>query len=86
MQNFPSITALKCNGAVHMGVGTATGQVLLYDIRSDKPFTIKDHMTGLPIKNVEFHYQQDLVYSLDSSVLKIWEQNNVSFPFKNKIK
>ncbi|XP_050312689.1 nucleolar protein 10 [Anthonomus grandis grandis] len=76
LQGFPSVTALKFNDAVHMGVGTATGQILLYDIRSDKPFTVKDHMYGLPIKDVDFHYQQDLVYSLDSSVLKIWDKNN----------
>ena len=61
-----------------MGVGTATGQVLLYDIRSNKPFYIKDHMYGLPIKDVEFHHQQDLIFSMDSSVVKIWDKNNVS--------
>ncbi|KAJ8972496.1 hypothetical protein NQ317_012713, partial [Molorchus minor] len=33
-------------------------------------------MYGLPIKDIDFHHEQDLVYSLDSSVLKIWEQNN----------
>lgn len=76
LQGFPSISALKFDGALHMGVGTATGQVLLYDIRSEKPFMIKDHMYGLPIKDVDFHYQQDLIYSLDSSVLKIWDKNN----------
>ncbi|CAG9771940.1 unnamed protein product [Ceutorhynchus assimilis] len=76
LQGFPSVTALKFNDAIQLGVGTATGQVLLYDIRSDKPFIVKDHMYGLPIKNVEFHYQQDLIYSLDSSVLKIWDKNN----------
>lgn len=60
-----------------MAVGTATGQILLYDIRSNKPSYIKDHMYGLPIKCVEFHHQQDLMYSLDASVLKIWDKNNV---------
>ncbi|KAH0821933.1 hypothetical protein GEV33_000858 [Tenebrio molitor] len=59
-----------------MAVGTATGQVLLYDIRSNKPFFVKDHMYGLPIKDVEFHHQQDLIFSMDSSVVKIWDKNN----------
>lgn len=77
MEGFPSITALKCNGALHLGVGTATGQVLLYDMRSNKPFYIKDHMYGLPIRDIEFHYQQDLVFSMDSSILKIWDKNKV---------
>lgn len=61
-----------------MGVGTATGQILLYDIRANKPFQTKDHMYNLPIKSIAFHEQQDLVFSLDSSVVKIWDKNNVS--------
>lgn len=60
-----------------MAVGTSTGQILLYDIRSNKPYFVKDHMNGLPIKDVDFHYQQDLMFSMDSTVLKIWNQNNV---------
>lgn len=78
LEGFPSVTSLKFNGGLQLGVGTATGQILLYDIRSNKPFYIKDHMYGLPIKDVHFHYQQDLVFSLDSTVLKIWEKNNVN--------
>lgn len=77
LEDFPSVTALKCSGPLQLGVGTATGQVLLYDIRSNKPFYVKDHMYGLPIKDIEFHYQQDLVFSMDSSVLKIWDKNKV---------
>ncbi|ENN72903.1 hypothetical protein HUJ04_003214 [Dendroctonus ponderosae] len=76
LQGFPSVTALQFNGGVQMGVGTATGQILLYDIRSDKPFIVKDHMCDQPIKDLAFHYQQDLIYSLDESVLKIWNKNN----------
>lgn len=73
------MTALNFNGALTLGVGTATGQILLYDIRSNKPFYTKDHMYRLPIKDVDFHYQNDLVFSMDSSVLKIWDKNNVSY-------
>nr|CAH7756455.1 unnamed protein product [Callosobruchus chinensis] len=76
LNKFPSITALKFNGGLQLGVGTASGQVLLYDIRSNKPFYVKDHMYEQPIKDIEFHYQQDLIFSLDSSVLKIWDKNN----------
>lgn len=78
LEGFPSVTALKFNGGLTLGVGTATGHVMLYDIRSNKPFYTKDHMYGLPIKDVDFHYQNDLVYSMDSSVVKIWDKNNVS--------
>ncbi|XP_060521201.1 nucleolar protein 10 [Cylas formicarius] len=76
IRSVPSVTALKCNGALQMGAGTATGQVLLYDLRSDKPYTVKDHLYGFAIRDVDFHHQQDLVMSLDRSVLKIWNQND----------
>lgn len=76
IEEFPSVTALQFNGALTLGVGTATGQVLLYDIRSDKPFKVKDHMYGLPIKNIDFC--QDQVLSMDSAILKIWNRNTVS--------
>lgn len=78
LEGFPSVTAVKFNGAMNLAVGTATGQILLYDIRSNKPSFVKDHMYGLPIKHVEFHHQQDLIYSLDSSILKIWDKNDVN--------
>lgn len=74
IEGFPSITALKFQGALTLGVGTATGQILLYDIRSSKPLLVKDHMYGLPIRDIDFHNQMDLVYSMDSSVVKIWEK------------
>ena len=78
MESVPSITALNSQGGLTLGVGTATGQVLLYDIRSNSPFLIKDHMYGLPIRNIEFHKTMDLVYSMDSSIVKIWEKQTVS--------
>ncbi|EZA53311.1 hypothetical protein DMN91_005222 [Ooceraea biroi] len=76
MEAVPAITALKCQGGLNVGVGTSTGQVLLYDIRSGKPFFVKDHMYGLSIKCIDFHQKMDLVYSMDSSIVKIWERDN----------
>jgi len=78
LEAVPAITALKCQGGLNLAVGTSTGQILLYDIRSSKPFFVKDHMYGLPIKCIDFHEKMDLVYSMDSSIVKIWEKNNVS--------
>lgn len=75
---LPSITALKFDGALKMGVGTSTGHVLLYDIRSSKPLLVKDHMNEIPIKKIEFHQQMEYVYSMDSTVVKIWNKNTVS--------
>ncbi|KAH0946862.1 hypothetical protein HN011_009455 [Eciton burchellii] len=76
LEAVPAITALKCQGGLNLAVGTSTGQILLYDIRSSKPFFVKDHMYGLPIKCIDFHEKMDLVYSMDSSIVKIWEKNN----------
>ena len=52
-------------------------QVLLYDIRSDKPLLVKDHQFELPIKKIMFHDHQDLVLSMDSKILKLWDRNTV---------
>ncbi|KAI5641501.1 hypothetical protein NE865_06258 [Phthorimaea operculella] len=73
--SLPAITALKFDGPLRMGVGTSTGHVLLYDIRSSKPLLVKDHMNEIPIKKLEFHKQMDYVYSMDANVVKIWNKN-----------
>uniref|UniRef100_A0A0K0DDF2 Nucleolar protein 10 n=1 Tax=Angiostrongylus cantonensis TaxID=6313 RepID=A0A0K0DDF2_ANGCA len=62
------ITSLNFRNALCLGVGTSSGHVMLYDIRSRKPLMVKDHINGLPIKRIDF----DLVLSMDSRVLKIW--------------
>ncbi|XP_011860145.1 PREDICTED: nucleolar protein 10 [Vollenhovia emeryi] len=76
LKTVPAITALKFQGGLNLGVGTSTGHVLLYDIRSNKPFLTKDHMYGLPIKCIDFHQKMDLVYSMDSAIVKIWERDS----------
>ena len=50
----PEVTTVSHRDGMTLGVGTSTGQVLLYDIRSNKPLLTKDHMYGLPIKKVLF--------------------------------
>ncbi|XP_075992256.1 nucleolar protein 10 lethal (2) 34Fd [Anticarsia gemmatalis] len=72
---LPAITAAKFDGPLRMGIGTSTGHVLLYDIRSSKPLLVKDHMNEIPIKALEFHKQMNYVYSMDSTVVKIWDKN-----------
>ncbi|KAM9786528.1 nucleolar protein 10 [Syngnathus typhle] len=75
VQSLPSISALKFNGSLTMAVGTSTGQVLLYDLRSSQPLLVKDHFYNLPIKSLNFHDQMDLVVSADSKILKIWNKD-----------
>ncbi|KAL5017663.1 hypothetical protein ScPMuIL_007252 [Solemya velum] len=71
----PSVTALKYRDGLNMAVGTSTGHVLLYDLRSDKPLLVKDHQYDLPIKRLAFHNQLELVLSMDKKILKLWNRN-----------
>lgn len=74
VRGMPSVTALAFRDALTLGVGTATGQILLFDIRSDKPLLVKDHLYGLPIKKLAFHTEADVVMSMDAKVLKLWHR------------
>lgn len=53
----------------------STGQVLLFDVRMNRPFRIKDQKNELPIKDVAFLGEN--VLSLDGSMLKIWNKETV---------
>lgn len=75
---FPSVTTVRCKDGLTFGAGTASGQILLYDLRSSRPLFVKDHMYGLPIRDLDFHHTQNLALSLDASVLKIWNCQTVS--------
>ncbi|XP_033873158.1 nucleolar protein 10-like [Acipenser ruthenus] len=75
VEGLPSVSALKFNGALHMAVGTSTGQILMYDLRSNRPLLVKDHHYGLPIKSIQFQDQLDLVLSADSKIIKMWNKD-----------
>ena len=74
----PGVTALAYDGSLALGVGTSTGQILLYDIRSTKPLIAKDHNYELPIKGIAFNREMNLVLSVDSKCLKIWHRDNAT--------
>ncbi|XP_018415060.1 PREDICTED: nucleolar protein 10 isoform X2 [Nanorana parkeri] len=76
INGIPSVSALKFNGPLQMAVGTSTGQVLLYDLRSNRPLIVKDHQYGLPIKSIQFHSPLELVISADSRIIKLWNKDN----------
>ena len=61
---------------LNLAVGTAKGLVLLYDLRSSKPYYIKDHMYCLPILDLDFNSELDLVLSMDSKILKLWNRED----------
>ncbi|VDK61721.1 unnamed protein product [Onchocerca ochengi] len=73
---LPKVTSVCFKDALHLGVGTSTGHVLLFDIRSNKPLLIKDHQTGLPINKIDFIPEHSLVLSMDMRLLKIWEETD----------
>ncbi|CAG0917772.1 unnamed protein product [Notodromas monacha] len=71
------ITSLKSrNDGLITAVGTSDGRVILYDIRSPTPLLMKDHFNKLPIKSIAFHSNPDLVFSVDSKVLKMWDRKS----------
>lgn len=50
-------------------------QILLYDLRSTKPILVKDHHMGLPITKIDFAKDDGIVLSMDSRMLKFWEED-----------
>ncbi len=74
--SLPQVTSLAFKDGLNMAVGTSTGHVLLYDIRSSRPLLVKDHQYGLPIKSLLFHSTLDHVVSLDAKAVKIWDRSN----------
>uniref|UniRef100_A0A8C5WH34 Nucleolar protein 10 n=1 Tax=Leptobrachium leishanense TaxID=445787 RepID=A0A8C5WH34_9ANUR len=81
IDGLPAVTALKFSGPLHMAVGTSTGQVLIYDLRSSRPLIVKDHQYGLPIKSIQFHDPLELVISADSRIIKMWNKDTVRMLF-----
>lgn len=72
-----SVTCLESNKLLGLGVGTNTGQVYLYDIRSSEPLLVKDHYYDKPINSIHFHETEDenLVISACSKSFKIWHRD-----------
>lgn len=61
-----------------MAVGTSNGLVALYDLRSQRPLVVKDHMYGSKIVDIKFHsYGADAsagnrrVISSDKHIIKV---------------
>ncbi|KAG4093965.1 WD40 repeat-like protein [Neocallimastix lanati (nom. inval.)] len=74
LESTPQVSTVKYkNDGLTFGVGTSTGQVLLYDLRNSKPFLVKDHQYGYPIKNIIYHKSQNVI-SADTKIVKIWNE------------
>ena len=80
-----TVTAISSRtDGLSYAVGTSTGHSLLYDIRSPRPFAVKDMGYGLAVKNVSWieggsrMAGDGMIMSADKKVIKIWDRNNVS--------
>eukprot|EP01103_Thecamoeba_quadrilineata_P004973 TRINITY_DN14835_c0_g1_i1.p1 TRINITY_DN14835_c0_g1~~TRINITY_DN14835_c0_g1_i1.p1 ORF type:complete len:701 (+),score=139.88 TRINITY_DN14835_c0_g1_i1:279-2105(+) len=70
-----AITSQRFFGdGIRFGLGTSTGYCLLFDLRANRPFLIKDHQYGLPIHTLK--YENDMIYSADKKILKIWDHHD----------
>lgn len=65
--------------------GTEAGQVLLYDLRLQKPLIVKDHMNSLPIVKTYFFQGSSTatgeathVLSADTRMVKVWSKKDGS--------
>ncbi|KAJ4716803.1 Nucleolar protein 10-like [Melia azedarach] len=73
------VTALEfdTNGGFLMGVGSSSGKVLLYDLRSSYPIRIKDHMYGSPILDIKWHQsintERPKMITTDNHIVRIWD-------------
>ncbi|KAI3645973.1 hypothetical protein MP228_008901 [Amoeboaphelidium protococcarum] len=73
---FPEITYLSHhNNGLDFAVGTKSGQVLTFDIRSSKPLIVKDHQYESPIKKIIYHDSGNII-SADQKVVKIWDKQS----------
>ncbi|KXZ56503.1 hypothetical protein GPECTOR_1g450 [Gonium pectorale] len=78
------LTALRFDDSgLHVAVGTTNGLVALYDLRSQRPLVIKDHMYGSRIVDIKFHsYGADSsatnrrIISSDRHIIKVWDVNS----------
>jgi len=70
---MPTVTVVKYHKAIEMTVGTSTGQILMYDMRTDKPYMVKDHRYDLPIHSVFYNAENDVMVSSDSRIVKLWD-------------
>ncbi|XP_049849680.1 nucleolar protein 10-like [Schistocerca gregaria] len=70
------ITALKFSeNGLTLAVGTSTGHCLLYDIRSNIPYHVKDHQFDVPITSIHFHETTKNVVSSCKKIVRVWHRD-----------
>jgi len=84
--NRPEVTALDFHrSGITTAVGTSSGMVYLYDLRSPLPILRKDHGYGYPVQTLQFltpstrsriQTNESKILSADKRILKIWDERN----------
>jgi ribosome biogenesis protein ENP2 len=82
----PEVTALDFHrSGITTAVGTASGIIYLYDLRSPIPLLRKDHGYGYPVHTVQFltpstrnriQTDEPKILSADKRILKIWNERD----------
>ncbi|KAL6760351.1 WD40-repeat-containing domain protein [Haematococcus lacustris] len=75
------LTALRFDDTgLQLAVGTRNGLVAVFDMRSQRPLLVKDHMYGSPIVDIKFHMAPGdasgasrRIISSDRHIVKIWD-------------
>lgn len=73
------VTALAFDdtGGFQMAVGSSSGKVLIYDLRSSDPIRIKDHMYDSPILDIKWHStlnsEKPKMITTDKHIVRIWD-------------
>jgi ribosome biogenesis protein ENP2 len=72
-----SLSAVRfSNDGMMVGVGSHTGHVALYDIRTSVPLRVKDHQYGTPIVDIKFHEPTRNVVSSCKKAIRIWNKDD----------
>jgi ribosome biogenesis protein ENP2 len=81
----PEVTAMSFHRAgIQQAIGTSSGMIYMYDLRSPQPVLKKDQGYGYPMQHVEFltpstksrmATSEPKVLSGDRRILKIWDQH-----------
>lgn len=73
------VTAIRFDQTegLHVAVGTSSGQVVIYDLRSSRPLRVKDHMYGSPILDIKWHETlnstRPKMITADNRVVRVWD-------------
>ena len=74
------VTALRFDqSGLNLACGSSDGIVRIFDLRSSRAKTTKDHMYGEAIVDIKFHETADgskRVMSTDKKIVKVWDQNS----------